>query len=277
VIQQPFAKINLKTDVARARKLIGLDPLTPVWTAIGTADFGIVGFTANLGLGSGQDRIGQLVGGAGVNHVYYDSNAGGPNHLFRNAVEGENWNFIDVTHESGLDQNNRRFTLAASWEDVDNDGDQDLYVVNDFGRNCLYRNDIRPEGTRRFVDIAAEANGEDQASGMSVSWGDYDRDGLMDLYIGNMWSAAGQRVTSQTRFKPEIATESRRAYQRFTIGSTLLKNLGDDGFQDVSEASGAMMGRWAWASPFIDLNNDGWEDLFVANGYITGDPDSGDL
>ena len=77
-----------------------------------------------------------------------------------------------MTAEVGLDVNNRRFSLAAGWEDYDNDGDQDLYVANDFGRNNLYRNN---NGT--FTDIAPAVQGEDRASGMSVSWGDVDRDG----------------------------------------------------------------------------------------------------
>jgi len=192
-------------------------------------------------------------------------------------VADGDWNFVDATQESGLDQNNRRYTFAASWEDYDNDGDPDLYVANDFGRNCLYRNELSPDGGRTFKDVAAEAGAEDQASGMSCSWGDYDRDGRMDLYIANMWSSAGQRITSQPKFRPDLPADHRQAHQRFSIGSTLLRNAGVGGFDDVSEESGVMMGRWAWASPFVDLNNDGWEDLFVANGYISGQSNSGDL
>ena len=60
--------------------------------------------------------------------------------------------FADVTDQVGLDQNNTRWSFAAAWEDFDRDGDPDLYVANDFGRNCLYRNDAG-----RFVEIAAEA------------------------------------------------------------------------------------------------------------------------
>ncbi len=69
---------------------------------------------------------------------YHDANNGGQNYLLRN--EG-GFRFQDVTRQTGLDQNNTRFSLAAAWEDYDDDGDQDLYVANDFGRNCLYRND----------------------------------------------------------------------------------------------------------------------------------------
>ena len=123
---------------------------------------------------------------------YHDANNGGRNVLLRN--EG-NFRFVDVTREVGLDENNTRFSMAAAWEDFDNDGDQDLYVANDFGRKNLYQNN-----GGHFTDIAAAAGVEDTGSGMSVSWDDYNRDGLMDLYVGNMWSSAGNRVTYQPKF-----------------------------------------------------------------------------
>src|SRR5690606_38619080 len=103
---------------------------------------------------------------------YHEVNNGGRNVLYRN--DG-NWRFRDVTRAVGLDENNRRFTLAAAWEDYDNDGLLDLYVVNDFGRNNLYRNH---GGT--FTDEAATAGVEDISAGMSVSWSDYNHDGWMD-------------------------------------------------------------------------------------------------
>ncbi len=90
--------------------------------------------------------------------------------------------------------------MAASWEDYDQDGDLDLYVANDFGRNNLYRND---DG--QFVDVAAEAGVEDISAGMSVSWGDYNNDGQADLYVGNMFSSAGNRVTYQRQFSSDRA------------------------------------------------------------------------
>ncbi|HJM64368.1 MAG TPA: VCBS repeat-containing protein, partial [Roseibacillus sp.] len=122
-------------------------------------------------------EAGATVIGSGGRFVYHDANNAGRNYFFRNEIEGEEWKLQDVTEESGLDVNNRRFSLAAAWEDFDNDGDQDLYVANDFGRNNLFRN----EGGH-FTDIAATVQGEDRASGMSVSWGDVNRDGRMDLY-----------------------------------------------------------------------------------------------
>lgn len=200
--------------------------------------------------------------------VFHDARDGGRNVLFRN--EGS-WRFTDATRESGLDAGNFRHSLAASWEDFDRDGDSDLYIANDYGPNSFYRND---EG--RFVDVAGELGVLDYAAGMSVSWGDYDRDGWMDLYVANMYSYAGRRIASQPEFLADADAQFQSANRRFSKGNSLFKNSASGVFTETSAAAGVERGRWAWGSLFADLNNDGWEDLFVSNGYITTD-DTGDL
>lgn len=203
--------------------------------------------------------------------VYHDANDGGVNALFRNDIESANtWRFVDVTAAVGLGAHNRRHSLAASWEDYDNDGDQDLYVANDYGQNCLYRND-----GGQFVEVADESGVIDFGSGMSVSWGDYDRDGWMDLYVGNMFSSAGNRITPQKQFKPGENDSTRATYGRFAKGNSLFRNV-EGRFVERGAEAGVEMARWAWSSLFADLNNDGWQDLVVANGYITTE-DTGDL
>jgi hypothetical protein len=223
--------------------------------------------------------------GAAAGFVVHDANNGGKNNLFRNEISADgSWRFSDVTAEVGLDQNNHRWSLAASWDDYDNDGDQDLYVANDYGRDHFYRNDLgapsaagkEQSATRQFVDISDIARVEDSASGMSITWGDYDRDGWMDVLVSNMWSSAGNRIAFQEQFRPETPPEVKRRFQRLARGNTLLRNLGDGTFADRSAPAGVEMGRWAWGSHFVDLNNDGWEDLLVSNGYITTE-DTGDL
>jgi hypothetical protein len=199
---------------------------------------------------------------------YYDAQNGGANLLLRNAGE---WIFADVTEDVGLDVDNSRYTMAAAWEDYDRDGDPDLYVANDFGRNCLYRND---DGM--FLNVAAQAGVEDTAAGMSVSWSDYNQDGWMDLYVGNMFSSAGNRVAYQRHYEERFDVESREKLQRLARGNSLFQNDGNGEFTDVSLASATTMGRWAWGSLFLDINNDSWDDLLVANGHITTQ-DTGDL
>ena len=207
--------------------------------------------------------------GVGEQFVYHDAENGAANSLFRNVGELE---FSDVTAVSGMDANNRRWSFAASWEDFDDDGDQDLYVANDYGRNNLYRN----EGGR-FTDVAAQSGVEDSASGMASSWGDFDRDGRMDIYVSNMFSAAGSRITGQEKFRSGVSDEIRGRFKRFARGNTLFRNAGGGTFDDVSLDSHVNLGRWAWGSNFVDLNNDAWEDLVVANGYLTSDENGGDL
>ena len=206
------------------------------------------------------------------NLVYHDANIGGHNSLLRNDIDNGVWSFVDATAQVGLDANNSRYSLASAWEDYDNDGDQDLYVANDYGRDNLYRN----EGGR-FEDVGQSAGAEDAASGMSVAWSDFDRDGWMDAYVANMWSAAGNRITFQPEFKAHSIDEVKRRLQRFARGNTLLRNDGEQKFIDVSAETGVEMGRWAWSSQWADLNNDGWEDILIANGYLTGEASTGDL
>ncbi len=192
---------------------------------------------------------------------YFDATNGGANRLLRNLGD---WRFEDVTEASGMNENNNRWSLAAAWEDYDNDGDPDLYVANDFGQNCLYQN---IDG--KFRNVAAESGVEDVGSGMSATWGDFNRDGLMDLYVSNMFSTAGSRVTEQEQFKSETAPALRALYRRMSKGNTLYQNLGNGKFRDVSLQASVARGRWAWGAPFVDINNDGWEDLIVANGFVT--------
>ncbi len=224
--------------------------------------------------GTITDRESAIAGISYRGSLYHDATEGGPNTLLRNLGD---WQFENTTEEMGLNVANHRLTLAASWEDFDNDGDLDLYVANDYAPNSLFRNDLvkspadSDASTRKFTDIAKEVGASDQANGMSVSWADHNRDGWMDLYIGNMFSSAGNRVTTQKGFKEGANEDIRATLKRFARGNTLLENQRDGTFKDTSEAAGVTMGRWAWSSPFVDLNNDGWQDMFIVNGFITGD------
>ncbi|MDG2123702.1 MAG: VCBS repeat-containing protein, partial [Verrucomicrobiales bacterium] len=200
---------------------------------------------------------------------YHDANNGGRSSLWRN--EGA-MVFKDVTEETGVDANNTRFTLAASWDDYDNDGDQDLYIANDFGRNNLYRNNGKgADGLVTFTDVAGAAGVEDLGAGMSVGWGDANGDGLMDVYVANMYSSAGHRVTEQAAFMEGVNQKTLAAFKRHARGNSLYVNNGDGTFRDATYPAGVNMGRWAWSSLFADLNNDGRQDLVVANGFISAE------
>lgn len=200
---------------------------------------------------------------------YYDATNGPPNVLYRNLGDGT---FADVTPETGLNENNDRFSHACTWGDYDQDGLPDLFVANDFGRKNLYRN----LGEGLFRDVTAEAGIEDAGAGMSVALGDYDGDGLEDVYFGNMWSSAGRRVTTQDDFKSDSPDAPKEIYRRHARGNSLFRSERSR-FEDVTIASGVEMGRWAWCSDYVDFDNDGNLDLYIVNGFVTGtekdDPD----
>lgn len=207
----------------------------------------------------------------GLPNPTFDANNGDSNLLLQNNGD---FRFTDVTAECGLDANNRRFSYAAAWEDYDNDGDQDLYVANDFGRNNLYRNDGSV-----FSDVAAEAGVEDLGAGMGITWGDFNNDGWMDLYVSNMFSGAGNRIGLQPEWEQYLreskgdarAAEELRNARRAMKGNSLYANQGNGRFRDVTDVAGVGMALWSWGGMFVDINNNGREDLVVPNGFFTNE------
>jgi len=194
---------------------------------------------------------------------YYDAQNGPPNFLMRNNGDAT---FSDATASSGMNQNNNRFSFACGWVDYNNDGWPDLYVANDFGRKNLYRNN----GNGTFTDLAREAGVEDVGAGMSVCWFDYDNDGKQDLYVTDMWSAAGKRVSTQDAFLKDAPEEVRALLRKHADGNSLFHNRGDGRFSDSSVSGGVQMGRWSWSGDAWDFDHDGYPDLYIANGMISG-------
>lgn len=105
---------------------------------------------------------------------------------------------------------------------------------------------------------------------MSVAAGDPNRDGAFDLYTANMFSSAGNRIAFQPGFKPEVTEAIREKFRHMAQGNCLFLNEGVRRFAVGGESAGVAMARWSWGSLFADLDSDGWEDLIVANGYVTG-------
>ena len=195
---------------------------------------------------------------------YYDAENGPPNFMMRNQRDGT---FRDVTAQSGLDKNNTRYSFCCGWGDYNRDGWPDLYVVNDFGRKNLYHNN----GDGTFIDIAPQAGVEDVGAGMSVCWLDYDNDGAEDLYVANMWTAAGQRISTQTIFQKDTPGAVRALYRKHAMGNSLFRNTGTGAFQDRGEPAGVAMGRWSWSSDTWDFDHDGFPDLYITNGMVSGE------
>ena len=142
----------------------------------------------------------------------------------------------------------------------------DLYVANDFGRSNLYKN----QGDGTFAAVSTQAGVEDPGAGMSAAWFDFDNDGRQDIYVANMWSAAGIRVSEQNNFHKGDAETTRSLYRQHARGNSLYRNEGAGKFKNVSKQAGVEMGRWAWSSDSWDFDHDGYPDLYIANGYISG-------
>jgi hypothetical protein len=165
---------------------------------------------------------------------------GGKNVLFHNRGDGT---FEDVSVKSGITKASGTYGLGVSTLDFDDDGWVDAYVANDSNPSALYRNNH--DGT--FTDIAVTSgcaysqDGKPQA-GMGVAIGDYDHNGTMDI------------------FKTNFAGDT----------STLYANSGQGFCDDRTFAAGIGVNtRWlGWATAFVDLGNDGWLDLFLANGHV---------
>jgi len=165
---------------------------------------------------------------------------GQPDRLYRNDGDGT---FTDVSRESGIQDHPALFGLGVVMSDVDGDGDLDIYVANDSTSNFLWRNegDLRFENVALLAGVATNEDAKEQA-GMGVDAADYDDDGRTDLFVTNFshdWN-------------------------------TLYRNQGNGLFLDASFTAGLRDSYLplAWGTRFFDFDNDGWLDLFVANGHI---------
>ena len=164
---------------------------------------------------------------------------GGKNLLFHNLGGGK---FEDVTDKMGV--GSTRWTLAAASADFNGDGWPDIYLANDYGPEELYLNDHG----RRFVLSTAGLESESK-SGMSVALGDAYNRGRLDAFVTNI-------------------SERGYLFQNNNLRLNLMSESGR--FRNVAEGEVADAG-WAWGAQFGDLNNDGSNELFVANGFISAD------
>jgi hypothetical protein len=161
--------------------------------------------------------------------------------LFHNRGNGT---FEDVSKKTGVDDPGTYLGMQGIWADYDNDGWPDLYVTNDGGPNYLYHN--KHDGTFEEVGLISGAglsNAGEERSGMGVDFGDFDRDGKLDIYVTN--------------------------YTEESDG--LFLNLGDKGFPDIAESAGIAQPTYFWVGwgvGFADFENSGWPDIFVAHGHV---------
>ncbi len=172
------------------------------------------------------------------------------NHLYRNNGDGT---FTDVTEKAGL--NPDMYSVAVTAADYDNDGFQDLLVTG-YGRTILYHND----GNGHFTDVTAKAGIKVDGWAISSTWLDYDKDGCVDLFVGRY-------VKFDPKYRAFYAADNYPGpldYEGQT--NKLFHNNCDGTFTDVSDKSGigAYVGR-AMGVTAADFDNDGWDDIYVAN------------
>ena len=170
------------------------------------------------------------------------ANNGGRKYLLRNQGNGA---FEDVTAKLGIKSG--RWTLAVVAADLFGTGYPDLFLSNDYGVSELFAN----RGGKRFEDVAGETGvGRAPKSGMNASLGDVFNDGRLSIYKTNI-SEPGQLVQGNDLWVPEP------------------RGSGPMEFQNMATTMGVDLGGWSWGAQFGDLNNDGSQDLYLVNGYIS--------
>ncbi|MDE2808328.1 MAG: CRTAC1 family protein [Gemmatimonadota bacterium] len=208
------------------------------------------------------------VDGDGLYDLYFTTQVGS-NQLWRNRGAAR---FADYTTPS-LELADR-IGVSASFGDIDNDGDIDLYATAVRLGNRLLVND----GTGRFADITAHSGTGWQAHSSSGEFFDYNNDGLLDLFLTNVgiytqdeqWTAA----VDPTRLEKGLTYQYHRGFKDAFSGhlkperaeqSALFKNLGQRVFAEVSREVGLLDSSWSGDASPVDFNGDGWQDLYVLN------------
>jgi enediyne biosynthesis protein E4 len=196
------------------------------------------------------------VDGDGLYDIYFVNQVGG-NELWKNVGGGR---FTQVTKDAGVSLPDR-ISVAASFADIDNDGDQDLFVTTVRGGNVLFEND----GRGHFKDITKEAGLDLVAHSSGAVFFDYDNDGLVDLLVCNVGRYTTDQKGPDGAYVGLVDAFLGHTHPDRFEYPVLYKNLGHNRFKDVTAEVGLRPSGWAGDAAVADLNGDGWPDLFVLN------------
>jgi enediyne biosynthesis protein E4 len=196
------------------------------------------------------------VDGDGLFDIYF-VNQFGENELWKNLGDGR---FKNITKEAGVGLPGR-ISVTASFADLDNDGQQDLFVTTVLGGNALFEND----GHGHFKDITKAAGLDLVAHSSGAVFFDYDNDGLLDLLVCNVGKYTNDKIGRQGQYIGLADAFSGHLYPERFEYPVLYKNLGHNRFQDVTEKVGLRPSGWCGDATFADLNGDGFPDLFILN------------
>lgn len=201
--------------------------------------------------------------------LYFVSQVG-PNRLYKNLGDGK---FADITAEAGVALADR-VGVAAAFGDIDNDGDADLYVTSVRGGNVLFEND----GQGHFQNISEPAGVGYVGHSSAAVFFDYNRDGLLDLFVANV---GRYTIDEQAMVRMDPTNTLPEGEYSYYLGrpnaffghldpslsesSVLYRNDGGNKFTNVTEQTGLTSDSWSGAATPLDLNEDGWQDLYVLN------------
>jgi ketosteroid isomerase-like protein len=214
--------------------------------------------------------------------LFYTRNGEG-NSLLRNPG---GFKFTDATAAAGVREGG--LTLGVAWGDYDRDGHLDLFVANDFGRNALFHSN----GNGTFSDVSRETGALDFGYSMSAYFGDINNDTYLDVYVSKVHSGQRWYGHAPSMHKYMLTSLRERTFgedfpiyrelyglvgsdwhtlgEKWIRGNSLLLNDGTGKFRDVGEEARASPFGWYWASAMFDYDNDGLQDIYAVNGWITG-------
>jgi len=207
----------------------------------------------------GQYRVPTL--GQVLRPFYYDANDGWPSYLLRNDGRA---NFADVTEAAGLGAKRWRRVYSASLADLNDDGHLDLMVVSDFAGLDLYQND----GSGRFSDMTRQWVAEPHSFGMAHALADFNADGRLDLLMIGMPSATVDRL-EHLALRRFYSTEDSLRRPAMSFGNRLYLGRANGRFEQTTLNDSIARSGWSWGCGVADFDNDGFPDVYIANGLET--------
>ena len=181
-------------------------------------------------------------------------------------LRNDNGKFVDVTDDSGLISNILGFGLGIALSDINNDGFIDIYVSNDYNeQDYLYLNN----GDGTFTEGLKDYIGHTPLYSMGSDIADFNNDGFTDIMALDMIPEGNHRIkmTSGPDNYEKLNHLKRNGFYNQTMRNMLQLNRGGNYFSEIGQFSGVSNTDWSWASLFTDLDNDGYKDLFITNGY----------
>lgn len=194
---------------------------------------------------------------------YFDANDGYSSYLLLN--DGSGISYRESTEAAGLSDKRNRRTYSNSFYDYDGDSDLDLVVVSDFAGVDLHRND----GKGSFEDVTGEAIDNRSLFGMGHAFGDFNRDGLIDLYATGMSSTTASRLDAMDANRSDFPDRNRMRIP-MTYGNRLYEAQADGSLTQPNYAPQVARTGWAWGAGAFDYDNNGELDIYVANGHFSG-------